>query len=76
MVLCYSEQQSLTMCTLTAMSRAGFPEVICRINARRGTWKGATFKEYNFAALGLPTAGGHLHPLLKARRFHCRELLF
>lgn len=32
----------------------------------RGTWKEETFKEYNFDALGLLPAGGHLHPLLKA----------
>lgn len=31
----------------------------------RGTWKDAEFKAYNFNALGLPTNGGHLHPLLK-----------
>ncbi|GAQ88772.1 Phenylalanyl-tRNA synthetase class IIc alpha subunit [Klebsormidium nitens] len=30
-------------------------------------WKGATFKDYNFAALGLPPSGGSLHPLLKVR---------
>lgn len=29
-------------------------------------WKGATFKDYNFSALGLPPSGGSLHPLLKA----------
>ncbi|MEW5309124.1 MAG: hypothetical protein WDW38_001033 [Sanguina aurantia] len=33
----------------------------------KGTWKDAEFKEYNFNALGQPTAGGHLHPLLKVR---------
>lgn len=33
----------------------------------RGTWKDVEFKEYNFNALGLPTNGGHLHPLLKVR---------
>lgn len=31
-----------------------------------GSWKDETFKEYNFNALGLMPAGGHLHPLLKA----------
>jgi hypothetical protein len=35
--------------------------------ACRGTWREETFKEYNFNALGLPPAGGHLHPLLKVR---------
>jgi len=32
-----------------------------------GAWKTETFKEYNFNSLGVPTAGGHLHPLLKVR---------
>jgi phenylalanyl-tRNA synthetase alpha chain len=31
----------------------------------RGTWQELEFKEYNFNALGQPTEGGHLHPLLK-----------
>ncbi len=31
----------------------------------RGSWKDADFKPYNFNALGQPTNGGHLHPLLK-----------
>jgi len=33
----------------------------------RGTWRTEEFKEYNFNALGLPTNGGALHPLLKVR---------
>jgi phenylalanyl-tRNA synthetase alpha chain len=33
----------------------------------KGTWRDQPFKEYNFAALGLPYAGGALHPLLKVR---------
>jgi hypothetical protein len=33
----------------------------------RGTWREEDFKAYNFEALGLPTAGGALHPLLKVR---------
>ncbi|KAK9822548.1 hypothetical protein WJX74_003786 [Apatococcus lobatus] len=33
----------------------------------KGTWKEEKFKAYNFNALGQPTAGGHLHPLLKVR---------
>ncbi|GBG76970.1 hypothetical protein CBR_g23301 [Chara braunii] len=32
-----------------------------------GAWKTQEFKMYNFNALGIPTAGGHLHPLLKVR---------
>ena len=30
-----------------------------------GSWRGQDFKEYNFNALGQPTNGGYLHPLLK-----------
>lgn len=33
----------------------------------RGTWKTANFKKYNFEAMGIPTNGGALHPLLKVR---------
>eukprot|EP00192_Tetraselmis_astigmatica_P004407 CAMPEP_0117651996 /NCGR_PEP_ID=MMETSP0804-20121206/2392_1 /TAXON_ID=1074897 /ORGANISM="Tetraselmis astigmatica, Strain CCMP880" /LENGTH=499 /DNA_ID=CAMNT_0005458015 /DNA_START=57 /DNA_END=1556 /DNA_ORIENTATION=- len=32
-----------------------------------GAWKGETFKEYNFSAMGILPPGGHLHPLLKVR---------
>jgi len=32
-----------------------------------GAWKNASFKKYNFAAAGVPTDGGSLHPLLKVR---------
>jgi phenylalanyl-tRNA synthetase alpha subunit len=32
-----------------------------------GTWRTATFKPYNFEALGISPAGGTLHPLLKVR---------
>ncbi|KAM8987168.1 phenylalanine--tRNA ligase alpha subunit [Ara ararauna] len=32
-----------------------------------GSWRQLPFKPYNFAALGLPPAAGHLHPLLKVR---------
>lgn len=34
---------------------------------RTGEWKDATFKKYNFNALGLAGTGGHLHPLLAVR---------
>ncbi|CAL8468743.1 g8283 [Coccomyxa elongata] len=34
---------------------------------QKGTWRDANFKAYNFNALGQPTNGGHLHPLLKVR---------
>lgn len=34
---------------------------------QKGTWRDEAFKAYNFEALGLPPAGGHLHPLLKVR---------
>jgi phenylalanyl-tRNA synthetase alpha chain len=32
-----------------------------------GAWKSATFKPYNFLALGQSVEGGYLHPLLKVR---------
>jgi len=32
-----------------------------------GAWKTETFKNYNYNSLGVPTAGGHLHPLMKVR---------
>ena len=32
-----------------------------------GSWKGKSFKPYNFQALGIPPASGHLHPLMKVR---------
>ncbi|NXQ09610.1 SYFA ligase, partial [Peucedramus taeniatus] len=32
-----------------------------------GSWRGMSFKPYNFCSLGLPPACGHLHPLLKVR---------
>ena len=34
---------------------------------RTGDWKNATFKKYNFNALGVAGTGGHLHPLLAVR---------
>ncbi len=33
----------------------------------RGSWKEKSFKPYNFDALGVAPASGHLHPLLKVR---------
>ena len=41
----------------------------------RGSWKGASFKQYNFAAAGQPTEGGALHPLLKVRE-EFRQIFF
>ena len=43
------------------------PARLSLLPSPRGTWRGTAFKEYNFAALGRPPAGGHLHPLLKVR---------
>lgn len=40
---------------------------LTREQLQRGTWQELEFKEYNFNALGQPTEGGHLHPLLKVR---------
>uniref|UniRef100_A0A7R9V8F0 phenylalanine--tRNA ligase n=1 Tax=Chlamydomonas euryale TaxID=1486919 RepID=A0A7R9V8F0_9CHLO len=34
---------------------------------QKGTWRTTEFKAYNFNALGVMPAGGHLHPLLKVR---------
>ncbi|KAH8035109.1 hypothetical protein HPB51_004350 [Rhipicephalus microplus] len=35
-----------------------------------GQWRQRPFKAYNFAALGQPTEGGHLHPLLQEKKQH------
>ena len=48
---------------LPACPPASLP-VAC-VFAGRGAWKTEQFKPYNFNALGQPTEGGHLHPLLK-----------
>ncbi|EJD01428.1 uncharacterized protein FOMMEDRAFT_147949 [Fomitiporia mediterranea MF3/22] len=40
-----------------------------------GAWKTANFKKYNFEALGIPTSGGALHPLLKVRE-ELRQIFF
>ncbi|CAI8042888.1 Phenylalanine--tRNA ligase alpha subunit [Geodia barretti] len=32
-----------------------------------GSWRTKSFKSYNFKALGVPPAAGHLHPLMKVR---------
>jgi len=39
----------------------------------KGTWRTEEFKAYNFDALGVPPAGGALHPLLKARTRATRD---
>jgi phenylalanyl-tRNA synthetase alpha chain len=40
-----------------------------------GEWKDASFKKYNFDAVGIPPSGGHLHPLMKVRQ-EFREIFF
>nr|CCA17510.1 unnamed protein product [Albugo laibachii Nc14] len=40
-----------------------------------GAWQEETFKPYNFNTLGLPIAGGYLHPLLKVRSEFRRVLM-
>uniref|UniRef100_A0A1I7XG12 PheRS_DBD2 domain-containing protein n=1 Tax=Heterorhabditis bacteriophora TaxID=37862 RepID=A0A1I7XG12_HETBA len=40
-----------------------------------GSWKTTTFKKYNFNALGIQPACGHLHPLMKVRSFYCNDLV-
>ncbi|OIW08713.1 hypothetical protein TanjilG_03389 [Lupinus angustifolius] len=42
---------------------------LTRDNFQSGEWKELEFKEYNYTAKGQPLEGGHLHPLLKARRY-------
>lgn len=37
------------------------------VSSHRGSWKTATYKQYNFEADGIPPNGGALHPLLKVR---------
>ncbi|KAJ2783627.1 Phenylalanyl-tRNA synthetase, beta subunit, cytoplasmic [Coemansia javaensis] len=40
-----------------------------------GAWKTAEFKKFNFDALGISPAGGHLHPLMKVRE-EFRQVFF
>ncbi|KAJ2959638.1 hypothetical protein NQZ79_g4910 [Umbelopsis isabellina] len=40
-----------------------------------GEWKNASFKKYNFDAVGIAPSGGHLHPLMKVRQ-EFREIFF
>lgn len=40
-----------------------------------GSWEKGAFKAFNLAASGLPTSGGHLHPLLKVRE-EFRQIFF
>jgi hypothetical protein len=54
---------SLDSVKLTNLSRYAF----MLVGHSRGAWKDASFKKYNFAAAGVPTDGGALHPLLKVR---------
>ncbi|PAV55971.1 hypothetical protein WR25_25439 [Diploscapter pachys] len=40
-----------------------------------GSWKTATFKKYNFDAMGVQPSCGHLHPLMKVRA-EFRQIFF
>ncbi|EFO26947.1 hypothetical protein LOAG_01536 [Loa loa] len=40
-----------------------------------GSWRKKMFKKYNFDALGMMPAGGHLHPLMKVRN-EFRQIFF
>ena len=40
-----------------------------------GAWAAERFKQYNYNAVGQPTQGGHLHPLLKVRE-EFRQIFF
>ena len=42
---------------------------------QNGSWRCSKFKNYNFAASGPATRGGHLHPLLKVRE-EFRQIFF
>lgn len=46
------------------------PEMI-----QSGSWKTKSFKDYNFAAKGVPPETGHLHPLMKVRSVYRNILL-
>merc|ERR1712050_157768 len=48
--------------TVTKAETEITPEMIAS-----GSWKEKKFKPYNFDALGIMPASGHLHPLLKVR---------
>ncbi|ERN04855.1 hypothetical protein AMTRI_Chr05g72480 [Amborella trichopoda] len=50
-----------------ALKRTKAATDLTREQLQRGEWKDLEFKDYNFSALGQPTEGGHLHPLLKVR---------
>ncbi|KAE9616516.1 putative phenylalanine--tRNA ligase [Lupinus albus] len=49
---------------------------LTRDNFQSGEWKELEFKEYNYTAKGQPLEGGHLHPLLKARRHFPSQFCF
>ncbi len=51
--------KAVVFCWLCALIHFGY---LCS-----GSWRTADFKAYNFNALGQPTAGVYLHPLLKVQ---------
>ncbi|XP_075217209.1 phenylalanine--tRNA ligase alpha subunit [Lycorma delicatula] len=56
-------KKGINFCTSVSKPETDLtPEMIAT-----GSWKNKTFKPYNFDALGVFPASGHLHPLLKVR---------
>lgn len=51
----------------SVQSEGGLTSSLVVVWRRSGAWRNASFKKYNFAAAGVPTDGGSLHPLLKVR---------
>ena len=50
-----------------ALERTKFETELTAEMIRKGSWKDAKFKNYNFNAEGIAGTGGHLHPLLMVR---------
>jgi len=50
-----------------ATERVKFETELTTEMLRKGTWKDAKFKSYNFNSEGVAGTGGHLHPLLRVR---------
>lgn len=62
-IRCYK----VTKGTDFAEERVKFESELTATMLRSGAWKETQFKNYNFEAAGLPSHGGHLHPLMRVR---------